>query len=641
MTSSAVAFRSILILRIRILLSLSILCWSYGIIIFDDKSLSTDNTSSYFTCNIIVINLRRRSERLTHVTTQLNNLSLQFYKYAAIDGLVIRKHFQKFNPHKNRLFIPISLHKHTKLLWHKLKIAVENGIIGFIHLANRISHIQVLFSIVDNNKNVTGLEKPVLILEDDVVVERHFPDIVNKLLPMLPSSWEIFDIGTTSSGSCIPDTTRMIGDYGYCQSNGNIPSTHAYIVRNSAVARKLLKVGNTETLRSPDPEPFWSHMISRGNLTCFIITPRPLIGQEKAFESDLFGAITKSHHRLPDFNPIDPVLRNSEEYVLNVSSSINITRDISRLYLSNCVRKYGQRTYLPEGKLRNPVVLYAFQGSGNHLCRSLIEWSTGMLTGSIFDSDMEIVKSFPGEVSCDHTVIAVLAHPFWVPARDMFTSNVWSMKGKCKHGYGTVKGFTRAVLQIRNPYDTIWSEFQRIMTTSHVGLVSSIDFDWSNWATKALQLAYLYNDMLRVQYATILRTFKSEDVIMVRFEDLLDKGRRTEEVVKLVQFLGIEKDMDRIHCAFTFSEHGKTHRSSDASQVMTKQVAYTKELSCEMWEIFGSLAILYGYHIFGGYDCRTAGPLPVEWNVTLTKPLYCTTTREPHTRLSASKKGGC
>mmetsp|Transcript_21321 Transcript_21321/g.21450 ORF Transcript_21321/g.21450 Transcript_21321/m.21450 type:complete len:129 (-) Transcript_21321:178-564(-) len=128
---------------------------------------------------------------------------------------------------------------------------------------------------------------------------------------------------------------------------------------------------------------------------------------------------------------------------------------------------------------------------------------------------------------------------------------------------------------------------------------------------------------------------------MVRFEDLLDKGRRTEEVVKLVQFLGIEKDMDRIHCAFTFSEHGKTHRSSDASQVMTKQVAYTKELSCEMWEIFGSLAILYGYHIFGGYDCRTAGPLPVEWNVTLTKPLYCTTTREPHTRLSASKKGGC
>eukprot|EP00607_Mallomonas_marina_P000913 CAMPEP_0182438322 /NCGR_PEP_ID=MMETSP1167-20130531/85677_1 /TAXON_ID=2988 /ORGANISM="Mallomonas Sp, Strain CCMP3275" /LENGTH=423 /DNA_ID=CAMNT_0024631617 /DNA_START=1134 /DNA_END=2405 /DNA_ORIENTATION=- len=380
-----------------------------------------------------------------------------------------------------------------------------------MQLASWQTHIQVLFAIVDN-RNSTNIQKPVLILEDDVVVERHFPDIVNKLLPMLPSSWEIFDIGTTSSGSCIPDTTRMIGDYGYCQSNGNIPSTHAYIVRNSAVARKLLKVGNTETLRSPDPEPFWSHMITRGNLTCFIITPRPLIGQEKAFESDLFGAITKSHHRLPDFNPIDPVLRNSEEYVLNVSSSINITRDISRLYLSNCVRKYGQRTYLPEGKLRNPVVLYAFQGSGNHLCRSLIEWSTGMLTGSIFDSDMEIVKSFPGEVSCDHTVIAVLAHPFWVPARDMFTSNVWSMKGKCKHGYGTVKGFTRAVLQIRNPYDTIWSEFQRIMTTSHVGLVSSIDFDWSNWATKALQLAHLYFDMLRVQYATILKRFKSMDM---------------------------------------------------------------------------------------------------------------------------------
>ena len=49
---------------------------------------------------------------------------------------------------------------------------------------------------------------------------------------------------------------------------------------------------------------------------------------------------------------------------------------------SECEFKFGNRTFLPSKAPRLPPVLYTFPGSGNTWVRLLIEFSTGILSGS-------------------------------------------------------------------------------------------------------------------------------------------------------------------------------------------------------------------------------------------------------------------
>ena len=48
---------------------------------------------------------------------------------------------------------------------------------------------------------------------------------------------------------------------------------------------------------------------------------------------------------------------------------------------------------------------------------------------------------------------------------------------------------------IRDPYDSIWSEFQRRVTQSHVEGILKNFFDWNRWQANAASLSHEYNDM--------------------------------------------------------------------------------------------------------------------------------------------------
>lgn len=55
---------------------------------------------------------------------------------------------------------------------------------------------------------------------------------------------------------------------------------------------------------------------------------------------------------------------------------------------------------------RRPPLLYSFPGSGNTWVRLLIELSTGIYTGSVYD-DHALREMLPGEGACDDTVSVV------------------------------------------------------------------------------------------------------------------------------------------------------------------------------------------------------------------------------------------
>jgi hypothetical protein len=71
-----------------------------------------------------------------------------------------------------------------------------------------------------------------------------------------------------------------------------------------------------------------------------------------------------------------------------------------------------------------------------------------------------------GEFTCDWRVSVIKIHPHTHNFLDLYSGKFHSDAGKCKRG--NVQRFERAILLIRDPFDSIWSEYQRRVTQSHV-----------------------------------------------------------------------------------------------------------------------------------------------------------------------------
>jgi hypothetical protein len=57
-----------------------------------------------------------------------------------------------------------------------------------------MSHLQVYFRIRDKSRE-TGVDGPVLILEDDIIMEKFISYEIKRHLKVLPSHWDIFSLG--------------------------------------------------------------------------------------------------------------------------------------------------------------------------------------------------------------------------------------------------------------------------------------------------------------------------------------------------------------------------------------------------------------------------------------------------------------
>ncbi len=87
----------------------------------------------------------------------------------------------------------------------------------------------------------------------------------------------------------------------------------------------------------------------------------------------------------------------------------------------------------------------------------------------------------------------VKVHPHTHPFEDLRKGTFLADDGKCKKG--GVKQFERAILLIRNPYDSIWSEYQRRITQSHVEGIPKDSFDWHRWQANAAALSHSYKNV--------------------------------------------------------------------------------------------------------------------------------------------------
>lgn len=190
---------------------------------------------------------------------------------------------------------------------------------------------------------------------------------------------------------------------------------------------------------------------------------------------------------------------------------------------------------------QTPSILFSFPGSGNTWSRQLIEYATGIYTGSIY-SDWQLTESLPGESTCNWKVSTLTAHPSDGIRLSYSHGFVMSLDSRCLLGEGSGRGLkTRGYFDIkhdkvfpfesnietiegggighaskiimlnRNPYDAIWSEYQRRTTLNHVGTVKKKDFNYTNFQMNAGSLAHEYNIMWDTIFNHAVLHYNSND----------------------------------------------------------------------------------------------------------------------------------
>jgi Sulfotransferase domain len=276
------------------------------------------------------------------------------------------------------------------------------------------------------------------------------------------------------------------------------------------------------------------------------------------------------------------------------------TNHSTERYLSDafqCPHNYYERRYLSKSKLRPaPPLLYSFPGSGNTWVRQLIEYATGIYSGSIYD-DKSLTNILPGELECNNRQSVIKVHP------NHFDFNLLQQGRfgeKCHDG--NINSFGRAILLIRNPYDAIWSEYERRRSKSHSEGVLRSAFNRVTWLTHVRRFSSEYLTVWLDNYHFIENSLNDYDYLYVKYEDLRNVTKRTHKLKQIIKFLDLPTSLHRIACAFPLAENNVSHRIINETLEITKDEAYTPDIVCGMWKIFGVTVSKY-YGPWKGLDC--------------------------------------
>jgi len=328
---------------------------------------------------------------------------------------------------------------------------------------------------------------------------------------------------------------------------------------------------------------------------------------QKFFKRLVFDENIHNQKRLVDNNDNDRVSNYKHDNNNNNSNDIQSSSHPLNISITpdQCQTSYGKRSFLPTSPsslATIPPMLYTFPGSGNSWCRLLVEYSTGIYSGSLYD-DPNLIDVLPGEYTCNRQVSLIKVHPSAHPFKDMICCV--PIPNCIKHN---VNYFNRALLLIRNPFDSIWSEYQRSLFSDHIGIINRNVFNRKHWEQTAMSLAKSYtimnkNDYFQLEQKFILNT----EYIYVRYEDLMNENIRYQELKKIILFLNYTISDDRLYCAFILADQSQTHRSLNRSlsSIITKDEAYSDELICSMWKLMGRVAMQYNYGCYRNLNCSS------------------------------------
>jgi len=330
-------------------------------------------------------------------------------------------------------------------------------------------------------------------------------------------------------------------------------------------------------------------------------------------------------------------------------------------YLSN--NNMSSPARLPGDKVNNkddegiPPLLLSYPGSGNTYLRAVLEYATSLISGSVYLSDKELNGIFPGEQICGRDCGLIKGHP--TDFSIMVEVDIWNkpikgnkgdkrerlrllsrhMRRKCVKG--NVRYWTRIILLVRDPFAAILSDFQRFVSNSHTGGVTSLDEKLKDDDTKTVREAWLDRSMITAKEFSasfsrvilpILRAKgngmggKYPDLgvtapypYIVRFENIVanaNKEERVDELERLIKAVypnlePAQPSRDKLRCAFVLADAKAGITRSASKKLTTKQVYVDADpkLSCAMWKHVEGFAGNFSYNAAPGLQKVTMDAL--------------------------------
>ena len=300
------------------------------------------------------------------------------------------------------------------------------------------------------------------------------------------------------------------------------------------------------------------------------------------------------------------------------------------------MRRHGYRRFWNRAQRARhlPPVLWTFPGAGNTWLRMLLDFSTGVYTGSIY-GDMSLLPLLPGEGRCDQSVIAVKAHPIHIDSFDFVRAaqgHLFQLNITRKPQYLKCSSFrfNSAIAVVRNPYDAIWAEYKRYTNwkevfvgdasqnedckkelrrqSLHSGALLRSCFSTPHFRQKARYLARTWKHMW-FHYGRFEGT-PGTRLLHIRYEDLLNARTRLLTLRKIVDFLRLSPapSDEALSCALRLADNPHIHRDKrlerDNQLIMSAKHAYANEsFVCQLWQLVGRTAARSGYAPFGGVQC--------------------------------------
>lgn len=321
----------------------------------------------------------------------------------------------------------------------------------------------------------------------------------------------------------------------------------------------------------------------------------------------------------------------------------------------HCQEHYGNVTLIEQDQMWErgmPALLLSFPGSGNTWVRLLLEYATGFLSSTIYwDHDKELQKVFKAEEKCGLRQIVHKAHPEDLVFRGFMDRSGNEIKGptalrssnkhvrrKCDRSF--VRHWDKIVLLTRDPYRSILSDYQRLITSSHTGeydplqqlaqrdggsqtprvsrprnkgpALTAQDF----WLQVATTKAQSFGSKMDEVIYPILRHAHPDprspmpfqhpiynvSMGVIRYEALASKDAATREaeLARAVRMLNVstatQPDFDqRLRCAFVLADDPRIRRKGGAANATYLYAGIQTNLTEELWGHLAGFASNFSY----------------------------------------------
>ncbi|OXA63465.1 uncharacterized protein LOC110845354 [Folsomia candida] len=182
-----------------------------------------------------------------------------------------------------------------------------------------------------------------------------------------------------------------------------------------------------------------------------------------------------------------------------------------------------------------PRALLSFPGSGNSWLRYLIECSTGIFTGSVFNDTKIYSMGMLGELRSpsDGSTIVQKTHHDALRFTNFKTKQAYVKLTELMFGY-------RGILLIRNPYDALISYWNFVETRDHRGHAMQDKFNLFKWQTFVLTMVPKWSSMIMSWVEN------TQSLLIVEYEQV--KKNPHTQLIRILQHLDQPVDEDRLTC---------------------------------------------------------------------------------------------